>query len=60
MGVGLVRMDADRCPDVGIAFGGGDHVVPFALPRGNVEEAGHAPRPGSWRALRPGVRQGPS
>ena len=46
MGIGLVRMDADRCPDVGIAFGRAKHIIPFALPGGNVQEAGYAPRSG--------------
>ena len=40
--VGLVRVDADRGPDVGFAFGDGEHVVPFAFASGNVEHAGHA------------------
>ena len=31
MRVGLVRMDADAGPDVGLALGDGDDVVPFAL-----------------------------
>ncbi len=33
MRVGLVRMDADGRPDVGIALGSAEHVAPLALAR---------------------------
>src|SRR5688572_2739729 len=46
MGVGFVRMDADRRPDVGIGFGDGDDVVPFVLTGRDVEEAGDSGGPG--------------
>ena len=42
MRVGLVRMDADAGPDVRLALGDGDDVVPLALARRDVEEAGDA------------------
>ena len=44
MRVGLVRVDADAGPDVGIALGGGDDVVPFALAGRDVEESRSTPR----------------
>ena len=59
MRVGLVRVDADARPDVGIALGGGDDVAPLALPRRDVEEAADAALRGRCRALRPGARPGP-
>ena len=42
MRVGLVRVDADARPDVGLALGDGDDVAPLALARRDVEEAGDA------------------
>ena len=44
MRVGLVRMDSDGRPDVGVALGGADHVVPLALAGRDVEETVHAAR----------------
>src|SRR6185312_16118780 len=46
MRIGLVRMDSDARPDIRLALGDGDDVAPFALPRGDVEEAGNAALPG--------------
>src|SRR5688572_19216170 len=46
MGVGLVRMDANRRPDVGMGLGRGDDVIPLTLARRYVEEAGDAGGPG--------------
>src|SRR5690348_17270862 len=42
MGVRLMRMDADGGPDIRIAFGDTDDVIPFALARRDVEKALHA------------------
>src|SRR5262245_16332842 len=39
MGVRLVRVNADGCPDVGISLGSRDDVIPFALAGRDVEEA---------------------
>ena len=38
MRVGLVRVDPDAGPHVGVAFGDRDDVAPLLLPRGDVEE----------------------
>ena len=37
MGIGLMRMNADRSPDVGLAFGDGDHRIPFGDPGRDIE-----------------------
>ena len=44
MCVGLVGMDADSGPDIGIALGRSEHVAPLALARRNVEETLHTSR----------------
>jgi len=46
--VRLVRMDADRRPDVGLTLGDGDHFIPFALACRNAEHARHAARAGAF------------
>src|SRR5438309_2571652 len=46
MGVRLVRMDADRRPDVILSLGDANDVIPLALPRRDVE---HRPHPGRAR-----------
>ena len=45
MRVGLVRVDPDARPHVGLALGDRDDRVPFLLAGRDVEEAGHAARP---------------
>ena len=45
MCVGLMRMDTDAGPDVGLPLGEGDDVVPFALAGRDVQEAGDAALP---------------
>ena len=46
MGIGLVRVDADAGPHVGLALGHRDDLVPFALAGRDVEEAADAARAG--------------
>src|SRR5690606_3195473 len=43
MGVGLMRMDADRRPDIRIALGNGNNFSPFLLAGRYVEKAGNPP-----------------
>jgi len=43
--VGFVRMDAHRRPDIGLALGNAQHVVPFAFARRDIEHRGNARRP---------------
>jgi hypothetical protein len=45
MGVGLVGMDADGGPDVALALGKADHLVPFGLAGRDVEHRADAGRP---------------
>src|SRR5688500_785724 len=47
MGVRLVRMDPDRGPDVALALGEADHLVPFGLAGRDVEHRADARRPGA-------------
>src|SRR5262245_54455652 len=51
MGISLMRMDADGGPDVGIALGHADNVIPFALPGRDVEKAGYAATAGTIEHL---------
>ena len=57
--VGLVRVDADARPDVGLALGGGDDPLPFAAPGRDVEECpsrrprGRARARLRWSSTRP-------
>src|SRR3546814_9490363 len=45
MMIGVVRMDADAGPDVGIRFSSGEHIIPFAFARRDVEHRRDAPLP---------------
>ena len=41
-------MDADAGPDVGVRFGDGKNIVPFAFARRDVEHGGDAARTGAF------------
>src|SRR5205085_6323018 len=45
MRVGFVGMHADACPDIAMALGDGNDVIPFALPGRDVEEPADAANP---------------
>src|SRR3546814_21159118 len=45
MMIGVVRMDADARPDIGVRLSRGKHLVPLAFARSDVEHRGDAPLP---------------
>ena len=45
MRIGLMRVNADRRPDIVIRLGGGDDVTPLALLGRDVEKASNAAKP---------------
>ncbi len=45
MGIRLMRVNADRRPDIRLTLGSGDDRIPFAFARGDVEHRRHAPIP---------------